>query len=202
MSALQTWYWVRHAPPINPLGLAYGQMDIDADFSNIPSLQRVGAILPVGAFWLASPLKRAFFTAVHTGGTQSPPLDPKDIRKEPLLIEQSFGQWESVSRQILRHDAAFLNYIGDPVNVAPPGGESLSDLFRRVSAHIGVLENQLQTHDNVIVVCHGGTIRAALSHVTGQNIGAFLKTKLPPLAIARTTYDRGLRAWQPTFAVI
>src|SRR6476661_2254668 len=100
----QDWYLIRHAPPINPLRLAYGQMDIDADYSDITLFQRLAGILPDQAAWISSPLRRAFLTATglrahKPAALQTPILCERD------LIEQSFGLWQNRCKDDLPADA-------------------------------------------------------------------------------------------------
>ena len=95
------FYWLRHAPPINPGDLCYGQADIKADISDDAAFARQAARLPKEAIWVASPLIRTMDTAkklaaFHENGKNI------TIRADRTLIEQSFGQWETMTRTAMR----------------------------------------------------------------------------------------------------
>src|SRR6267142_1853148 len=57
------WWWVRHAPVRNDGGNIYGQKDIECDTSDREVFEAVAKILPRGAVWYSSNLKRTHQTA-------------------------------------------------------------------------------------------------------------------------------------------
>ena len=75
----------------------------------------------------------------------------------PDLREMDFGTFEMRGYEDLKHDPAYLEWIGDQSGrVRCPGGESSADFRNRVlrggQALLGRPEN------TALVVCHGGTI--------------------------------------------
>jgi probable phosphoglycerate mutase len=50
--------------------------------------------------------------------------------------------------------------------LSPPGGETWDDLVARVG---GAVDELVAAGGTWVVVCHGGVVRAALSHVTGAD---------------------------------
>src|SRR5699024_5545782 len=71
----------------------------------------------------------------------------------------------------LCHDAAYRNWIDDPFNEQPPGGESFPVFKERVmKAWKQLLEQmEIQHSKRVLVVTHGGVIRLLLTELTQTN---------------------------------
>ena len=91
---------------------------------------------------IASDLSRARETAEALGL-------PVETRED--LRERSFGEWEG--RHYLEVIADLEALPGDRVSARAPGGESFTDLWRRVEA----ISQELKTFDRTtLVVCHGG----------------------------------------------
>lgn len=90
------WWWIRHAPVINPSGRIYGQRDVLADTSNATAFCALAARLPDDAVWLATPLQRTQATAkaIHAAMNGRMPPAPEI---EPAFIEQNFGDWQGLS---------------------------------------------------------------------------------------------------------
>ena len=94
------WWWIRHAPVPNLGGRLYGRNNVDADVSDTVALAALAALLPRGAAWVSSPLKRtrqtaaalaqAFADTVADTVAGAPAEGPVPII-EPDLIEQDFG---------------------------------------------------------------------------------------------------------------
>ena len=90
MSATTRWWWVRHAPVVEQVGRLYGQTDLACDTSNTTALTALAAMLPQGAVWVASHLRRAAETAraiANNGMDAAPPTVAPD------LAAQHFGVW-------------------------------------------------------------------------------------------------------------
>ena len=180
------FFWVRHAPPVNPDGLCYGQKNIQADLTNNKAFRRQAALLPDKAVWVSSPLSRAFETASKLAKYKS----GLTILRDSRLMEQSFGHWQEMRKTDLDKTVAFSTYIADPANIRPPGGESLTDLKRRTEEAVSqMLNTYCGKEKNIVVVCHGGTIRSALSIATGLGIHDTLRVSIDPLSISTLRYD-------------
>jgi alpha-ribazole phosphatase len=187
-TGIMRFYWLRHAPPINPDNLCYGQADIRADISDDAAFARQANRLPEDAKWVSSPLIRTMDTAEKLAAFRE---NGKTItiRPDRALIEQSFGRWEKMTRTDMRNDPGFPAYNNDPANVAPPGGESLIDLAGRVTPAIEKLIHDHPEGGNVVVVAHGGTIRAALHQATGLPMRDTLRLGVSPLSLTIIQYD-------------
>lgn len=134
-----------------------GQADIalsDQGRSEARALcETIAALAPDRA--VASDLIRVHETAGLIGGP-APVFDPG-------LREISVGDWTGRAISELM-DVEPENYLGWRAGTfQPPGGEAWDDFVRRTS---GVIEREVQAGgcDNLLVVCHGGVIRAILQH--------------------------------------
>jgi broad specificity phosphatase PhoE len=168
-AAIETrWWWIRHAPVINPDNRIYGRCDLEADCGDAAVYHGLAAMLPADALWLASPLRRTQQTAaaIHAADPRHAPARAPAI--EPDLVEQHFGEWQGLSWTELeaRDEKRYHRFWLAPAHQAPPGGESFEALVARVAAAIGRLTERHAGRD-IVAVAHGGPIRAALAHALG-----------------------------------
>jgi ribonuclease H / adenosylcobalamin/alpha-ribazole phosphatase len=118
--------------------------------------------IPIRAI-VSSPMRRAADTAaiIHqTGGA--------DLRLDARLAEGSFGNWEGRTRaEVLglgEQDAELLaRWESDPV-CAPPGGESIESIQKRVISLAEELTGEFPG-GSVVIVSHVGPIKALLASV-------------------------------------
>jgi alpha-ribazole phosphatase len=158
------WWWVRHAPVRNDGGNIYGQTDIECDTSDREVFEAVAKILPRGAVWYSSNLKRTHQTADAIWAAGFP--KPSDMTQEADFAEQHLGTWQGMNRAaFIASRPAGSSWFAD-IDVPAPGGESFMDLYRRVC---GVIERitVAQAGRDVIAVGHGGTIKAAVGLALG-----------------------------------
>jgi alpha-ribazole phosphatase len=174
------WWWIRHAPVINPDGKIYGQSDLAPDLSDDDQFNRLAETVPDNAVWVMTSLQRARETARKIANGVSP---QPQISEEDSLREQAFGDWE-----MARWDEIPAknkeDYWTDPAHNRMPNGESFSDVVSRVSATVERL-NTDHTGRNIIAVAHAGSIRAAICHALGVDPLAALSFHLSPLSLTR-----------------
>lgn len=178
------WWWVRHAPVREDGGCIYGQRDIGCDTSDSAVMEAVGRILPRDAVWFASNLKRTHQTAeaIWAAGVQR----PETLHREPAFAEQNLGEWQGLNR------AAFFasrpievgSYWFAPIDVPAPGGESFLDVFNRVKAAVDRITAAHAGRD-VIVVAHGGTIKAAIALALGGMVEKGLAFTIDNCSVTR-----------------
>jgi alpha-ribazole phosphatase len=151
---LTRWFWVRHAPAIDPEGRLYGQRDVACDCSDAAAFAGLARLLPKDAFWLATPLSRTTKTAA---AIRAAGLDAPEPVIEPLLMEQNFGEWQGQIRsEVTKHRL----WIAAPYTQAP-GGESFVEVYARCRTAIEKWTAEMKGRD-IVAVAHGGTIRSAL----------------------------------------
>jgi len=156
---LTRWFWIRHAPAIDPEGRLYGQRDVDCDCGDSLAFAALARAVPANAVWLATPLRRTLKTAaaIKAAGRDGP-----EPIVEPLFLEQNFGEWQG---QIRSEVTKYRLWIAAP-EATPPGGESFNTVMARVRVGIEHWTRELRGRD-IVAVAHGGTIRSALGVALG-----------------------------------
>jgi len=152
----QDIYLIRHTAPAVEKGICYGQSDIDVKESFYDEARIIKTYLPlqIEAVY-SSPLIRCKKLADH--------LFPKNnVHTQSTLMEINCGQWE------MRHwdhipKEEIDPWMQDFVRVCIPGGESYTDLYKRV---VHSLNTIIATANNTAIVTHGGVIRSMLSYIT------------------------------------
>lgn len=119
---------------------------------------------------LCSPLRRAYETAVTALFTPG-----RYERHQHLLImldrrlcEISFGEWEGLTYGEISqlYPDALQAWLADPLNCAPPGGETLTEVATRV----GQLLEELRAApagESILLVGHGGSLSVLLCLALG-----------------------------------
>ncbi len=100
------------------------------------------------------------------------------------LREGDFGRWEGLSRaEVMAQDAEHLLAWERDTSLAPPDGESLDAMRRRVSA---VVEKLVQTHpgQTIVLVSHVGPVKAVLCAALGVPVSTAFRIFLDPATIS------------------
>ena len=155
------WWWLRHAPVPERRGRVFGQMDVDADISDVAILNSLASCLPRDALWVTSPLKRASQTAAALAKAVGHDAEPL---VEPDFAEQDFGLWQGLTHNEMAERFPRENELfwKTPGSASPPGGESFAQVMERVGRAIAALSRD-HLHEERVVFAHGGVIRAALA---------------------------------------
>lgn len=190
------WWWVRHAPVPNPEQRCYGQRDMACDTSNTAAFRDLAKHLPQDAVWITTTLQRTQKTAaaIHAAREPAQPVTPPIL--EPDLVEQHFGDWQGRTyAEIGAFGTASADIAGHrfwlaPAHEVPPGGESFVQVMERVA---GAVERLTRAHAgrDLVVVAHGGSIRAALAFALGLDPEAALAFTIEPLSLTRLDHIEG-----------
>lgn len=156
MTSITRFWWLRHAPVPTSADGTIPDIGAEADISDLLRAQALRRALPNRALWISSPTLRARQTVKALTHARPLVLD--------ALAEQDFGTWTGQRHSDLwdSGDASYRAFWADPVGLAPPGGESFADQFRRTATAIGELVREHVGLD-LVVVAHAGTVRAALA---------------------------------------
>ena len=177
------WWWVRHARVIANRGRLYGASDPPAELDDGDRLAALAAALPADAVWLTSALRRARDTA---SAIRARGLAGAAVAVEPAFAEQSFGRWQGLTyEQVARlADKPGHRFWYTTADHAPPEGESFVAVMARVAAAI---DRHTRAHAgrDVVVVAHGGPIRAAIAHALGLDADAALAFVTDNLSLTR-----------------
>ncbi|MDP6485517.1 MAG: histidine phosphatase family protein [Alphaproteobacteria bacterium] len=161
VTRITRWWWLRHAPVPERRGRVFGQMDVDADISDVAILNSLASCLPRDALWVTSPLKRASQTAAALAKAVGHDAEPL---VEPDFAEQDFGLWQGLTHNEMAERFPRENELfwKTPGSASPPGGESFVQVMERVGRAIAALSRD-HLHEERVVFAHGGVIRAALA---------------------------------------
>ena len=193
-----TAFWmIRHALVAeNARAVLYGTMDVELCphtlVAQVPSYAAIAKALPHPAVWVATPLSRTVRTAnaIIAGGYDAPAL-----LIEPGLIEQNLGEWQGLPHADLPGRLTNPAHPFWPISGTerPPGGESMADVINRVGASMERLAREHVGKD-VVIVSHGGAIRAAVAHALG--IAADNALHLSVQNISLTRLERLDEGWR------
>jgi len=188
---------IRHAlVEENARAILYGTMDVELCPSTLieqaPMYRALASRLPRPALWHVTPLSRTRRTAeaIFAAGYPAVPLTT-----EPALIEQSLGDWQGLPHAELppRLKLPIPPFWPLAGLEHPPGGETLAHVIARVGA---ALERLAAAHEgqDLVVVSHGGAIRAAVAHALGLRPDTALQFSIQNLSLTRL--ERHPAAWR------
>ena len=193
-----TRFWlIRHALVAeNARAMLYGTMDVplcpEALVADEPMYRALAARLPRPAHWLVTPLSRTALTAAALFRAGYPAQEPGT---EPALIEQSLGDWHGLAHAHLPAKLALPAHAFWPLGgeEVPPGGESMAQVIERVGAAMERLA-ETQAGQDVVIVAHGGSIRAAIAHAIGIRADNALHLSVQNLSLTRV--ERHPAGWR------
>lgn len=140
--------------------------------------QMRATVQPLGRPWQAivcSPMLRCHAFAEALAQQLELPL-----RVDDGWREMSFGDWEGQLRDELfaREGERIAAFYQDPVKQPPPNGEAADQLqLRVVTAYQKILAQA--SGQRVLVVTHGGVIRALLAHVLSMPLDRMFTLDVP-----------------------
>lgn len=152
----------------------------------------LGRRLPQPARWFVTPLSRTRLTAeaVFAGGYPA-----QELHVEPGMIEQGFGSLQGTPNAVLHTKLALPKHDFWPISAAerPHEGESFEDVIGRVGHTIERLAREHGDAD-LVIVCHGGTIRAAMAHALGIRGDSALRLTVGNISLTRL--ERRDQSWR------
>jgi len=99
-----------------------------------------------------------------------------DITHDDRLKELDFGDWELQAWGDLPRDY-FDDWAQNYAHMAPPNGETFNQLQQRGVAFIEEVR-QRHPHGHLLVVTHGGVIRAMLAHVLNMPLKGLFRIRV------------------------
>ena len=132
---------------------------------------------------VCSPMLRTRQTAAAVAALTG--LDPVVVDD---LRECAFGDWDghTFAEVAERWPDGMSRWLADPY-VAPPGGESLAQLYDRLGAALAHLRGEY-AGKRVVAVCHVGSIRALTARVLSAPLQAMNRMELPPASLTTLTW--------------
>jgi len=194
----ETRFWlIRHAiVDENARAMLYGVLDVPLCETSLleqaPMYSALAARLPRPAAWKVTPLSRTRRTAEAIFNAGYPRIEPAI---EPALIEQSLGDWQGLPHADLPARLTLPKHAFWPLagHERPPGGEKLAEGIEGVVEGIEQLAARHPDED-VVIVSHGGAIRAAVAHCL--RIGADNALHLTVQNLSLTRLERTEEGWR------
>jgi broad specificity phosphatase PhoE len=145
--------------------------------------RHLAAHLPRPAHWLVSPLSRTRATAQAIFAAGYPQTH---LTVEPGMIEQNLGAWQGLTHAELPKLLATQPHPFWPLGPEehPPGGETMTQVLNRVAPCLQRLATRWPGQ-HIVIVSHGGAIRAALAHALAIPAGAALHFAIDNLSLTR-----------------
>ena len=172
---------VRHTSLQIPAGICYGQSDID-----------VGASFWDEANQLKTKLGGSQFDAVYTSPLQrcvklAEALNMGETTHDSRLKELNFGDWETCAWDDIPRDI-FDAWAHDYANLAPPNGESFGQLQQRALHFLEELKLKY-AGKHVLIVSHGGLIRALLAHVLNMELKGLFRFNIDYASVTELDFS-------------
>jgi len=162
---------LRHGPVEVAQGVCYGRTDVAPRGDPRGLADWAHAQIDPQAWLVSSPARRCTALAHALAARRvasGPPVHDAQCGMsrdapclDPRLAEMNFGAWEMRRYDTIDHDAISL-WASNTLGFRPPGGESVGDLCARVHA---ALDDWTRAAPSLVVITHGGPMRAALGHL-------------------------------------
>ena len=129
-----------------------------------------------------------------------------ELRETEALREMAFGAWEGLTAAEVaaRFPVEWAAWIRDPVASRPPGGEDMNAFGARITSFYGSLAPETgavdgqpdwfsyrasgqtsdSTSETVLLVSHGGTVRALLAHLFEVRIELYWRFGIRPASVS------------------
>ena len=134
------------------------QAELLGEFLAVPTIEAV----------YSSPLKRALDTADSVARRHR-----LDVQVAPGLIDMDFGDWEGLQGEVVkqRYAAAYAAWTDRPEQADIPGGETLSQVRRRV---MQAVDQIVAAHSGrVVIVTHRVILKLATLSLLGLDESSF-----------------------------
>ena len=115
----------------------------------------------------ASPLKRAVQTAEIL-------FDGPEITRVPDFMEIDFGAFEGKDHAELAGNPLYQEWIDSNGALPFPGGEDRDSFVKRSLHGFYAVLADLSVDETAVIICHGGTLMAILSELTGREYFDFM----------------------------
>jgi len=193
-----TVFLVRHGETEwNRLGKFQGCQDIDLSKEGIVQAEHLSKRLNDNFDYIyTSPLKRAMQTAYIIAANKK--IEPMVINE---LREINFGEWEGLSLEEISYKfpREFNKWRNDKLEAPMCGGDlSIEKASTRAKNAIKEIVSK-HKEKNILIVAHGGIIKAGLIGLFDWNMTMYHKIKLGNTAICKIDFDFDLN---PTIVTI
>lgn len=165
-------YLIRHTTPAVAQGVCYGRLDVPLAASAQEEIAAAVRSIPDVVAIFTSPATRCRYLANAVAAARGAP-----VVEDPRLLELDFGTWEGVPWSDIPR-SEIDRWAADTWSHAPGGGESLSDLWRRVVAFEqdrALADCDLEA-GGILIVSHQGPLRVLHCLGQGWDVSRYLET--------------------------
>jgi broad specificity phosphatase PhoE len=161
-------YLVRHGQTAwNREGRCQGHTDIPLDDEGLRQAERLAE-----CFTSDFPIAKVYASNLSRCSETARPLAQRlsaELVIDPRLRERSSGDWDGLLfSEMMSLRSALMESLGcDHTTIRPPNGESLVDVWERLSSFVDEL---LTVEDSVVVVAHGASGTLLLSRLINGTI--------------------------------
>jgi alpha-ribazole phosphatase len=158
-------------------------VDFDVEHKN---LQKKLADSSFDAIY-TSPLQRCHKLAEALCADANLGFTNSDIKLDDRLKELHFGDWEMSAWDEIPRDI-FDTWANDYANLAPPNGETFSQLHERAKSFVADVSSHSQGK-NILVVTHGGFIRALIAEVLQMPLKRLFRITIDHASITQLEFN-------------
>lgn len=143
--------------------------------------ERIAELTQVDAVY-TSPLERTRETAAPIAAARG-----LKARTHRGLLECDFGEWTGQELKALMKLPEWRTVQRYPSGFRFPGGESFTDMQRRM---IATIEQLRRDHEGgvVVAVSHADPIKAAVAHALGTHLDLFQRIVISPCSVTAVAY--------------
>jgi len=111
------------------------------------------------------------------------------LQEEPRLREISFGEWEGMTYAEIQSRApeALAAWEQDPLEAAPPGGETIHQLAGRVELALKDMR-QKYSSQTILVVAHGGPLQVLICQALGLSPAQYWQFHLSNASVSHLAF--------------
>ncbi len=193
------WYLIRHGESEwNKEGRIQGHADVGLSELGRRQVELLSARMAGESIDAAysSDLSRAVDTATGALGDSGVPLvTGTDLR------EFSYGEWEGLTMQEVQDQDPELfaaRFTRGDNAFSAPGGETSADILKRVQRFLEGVEKRHSPDENLLIVGHGGSMRALALCLLGMADESFWKLRIGNTSvsiISNQSRGRVLELW-------
>lgn len=184
-------YMVRHgATEATDTGRICGHMDLELTPTGLAQAEEA-------ADWFSSADLEAIFTsplkrAMQTTETIAKSMKHPTYFKHSGLIEKKEGEWDGKTYWEIRDTDPKLwtKWSDNPIDFAPPGGESVRDFVARVGRALDDIITNHNKGNKILLVTHSGVIKAVIMHALNIPVENFFRIDIPPASISRVDWSQ------------
>ena len=180
---------VRHTSLNIAPSVCYGQSDVavSANFENERmALQKKLAAFEFDAIY-ASPLTRCHQLAQALCDDELFGHTSENIKLDARLKELHFGDWEMSPWDAIPREK-FDVWADDYANLAPPNGETFSELHARAKSFVEDVSSHSQGK-HILVVTHGGFIRALIAEVLQMPLKRLFRLTIDHASVTQLEFN-------------